>query len=225
MRRLQCPLHSSAVLESPAGAASVLASVDTCLGLDKRTHAGCVLSRSRNVPGSRPPVSRGLFLWSLGGYSGFCSPGNWNLENGKNRRSVGGEAEGCPQSPVGTLRRGCWLVPGLRGALAPPFLPPGSSLTPFQKTLCFVVRWLEPVSAACNEKSYLGHVVSSFSAQLHPHPQCEVQGLQENPGPSPLSTPSRPCVPRTSSWPPCPPGKSTLPPPLSLWGRLATRHR
>lgn len=59
----------------------------------------------------------------------------------------------------------------------------------------------------------------------HPHPQCEVQGLQENPGPSPLSTPSRPCAPRTSSWPPCPPGMSTLPRPLSLWGRLTARHR
>ena len=90
--------------------------------------------------------------------------GIWRM--GKTGGGWRGEAEGCPHSPVGASRRGCRLVPGLRGALDPPFLPPGNSLTPFQKTLCFVVRWLEPVSAACNEKSYLGHVVSSFSARV-----------------------------------------------------------
>lgn len=36
-------------------------------------------------------MSQGLFLWSLGGCSGVCSPGNWNLENGKSV-GVGGGA-------------------------------------------------------------------------------------------------------------------------------------
>ena len=85
------PLHCGAVLESPAEAASALAPGDTCLGLHKRTHAGRILSQPRNGPGSRPRVSQGLFLWSLGGCSGVCSPGNWNLENGK---SGGGEGQG-----------------------------------------------------------------------------------------------------------------------------------
>lgn len=58
---------------------------------------------------------------------------SWELEFGEWEKQAGGEAEGCPRSPVGASRRGCRLVPGLRGALDPPFCPPGSSLTPFRK--------------------------------------------------------------------------------------------
>lgn len=126
-------------------------------------------------------------------------------------------------------QRGCRLVPGLRGALDPPFLPPGSSLT-LSRKLCFVVCWLEPVSAACNEKSYLGHVVASFclcafflgTHTLSVKSSVSRKARPSLPGYLPLSTPSRPRAPRTSLLASLPSWKSTLPPPLRLGGRLAT---
>lgn len=149
--------------ESPAEAASVLASADTCLSLHKQTHAGWILSRPQNAPGSHPCMSRGLFLWSLGGYSGFCSPGSWNLENGKSRRGARLRGAHAHQSVPQGEAAGLFPAFGVHLILLSVLLGAPSHLS--EKSL-LVVCWLEPVSAACNEKSYLGHVVTSFSAQV-----------------------------------------------------------
>ena len=127
---------------------------------------------------------------------------SWELEFGEWEKWGGGrgKAEGCPRSPVGASSRGCRLVPGLRGALDPPFLPPGSSLTPFQKTLCFVVPgwslFLLPAMKNPTWDMWLHLFLLMCLLSRHSHPQCEVQGLQENPGhPCPAISPQHPQPP------------------------------
>ena len=140
-------------------------------------------------------VSSGLFLWSLGGYAGFCSPGNWNLEYGNS----GGEARRCPcmsvpQGEAAGLSHAPWArLTHLSFHLgAPSHLP---------RTLFFYHTLAGAISAVCHEKSYSVHVVTSFfclsAFQGTCSPQREVQvlwGIVGPPPPSPVphSTPQPP---------------------------------
>lgn len=126
------------------------------------------------------PVVTGWLLWSL-----F----SWELEFGEWGKVWGG---GARLREVPTLARliassrGCRLVSGLRGALDPPFLPPGSS-SPFPENSLFRCMlagglFLLPAMKVPTWDMWSHLFLPMCLLPRHPHPQCEVQRLQENPG-------------------------------------------
>lgn len=226
------PLTPVRSFDSPAEAASVLASADTCLGLRERTHAGCILSRPQNAPGSHPYVSPGLFLWSLGGCSGFCSPGNWNLENGKSRQGARLRGAHARQSAPQGEAAGLFPAFGLHLILLSFLLGAPSHLSRKLSALLYAgwSPFLLPAMKSPTWDMWSHLFLLKCLLPRHPHSQRGVQGLQGNPGPSlPSRLPSAPLAALVRPEPP--PGlpasleRAHVPPPLSLWRRLATRHR
>lgn len=159
---------------------------------------------------------------------------SWELEFGEWEKQVGGEAEGCPRSPVGASRRGCRLFPafGVHLILLSFLLGAPSHLSRKLSALLYSgwSPFLLPAMKSPTWDMWSHLFLLKCLLPRHPHSQREVQGLQENPGPSlPSRLPSAPLA--TLVRPEPPPGlpasleRAHIPPPLSLWRRLAARHR
>lgn len=118
---------------------------------------------------------------------------SWELESGVwEQRGRGQEVP----THVGASRRGCRLVPRPLGTLDPPFLPSGSSLTPFQKSLFFLsyVGWGPYLLFAM--KSPIQYAWSRHSSAQAPSKAPSALSVKSKFSGDRGATPAQPCPPQ-----------------------------